>query len=97
MQILERNLGDIEEIEGELKIFRSPAITSLQFFRSLRVINSTGADKYSFKIMANENLQRLWNFNEKKYLRLVRGNMEYYVEYQLFDWKYFLFLLFIYS
>lgn len=35
---LERNLGDIEEVHGQLKVYRSHAITSLSFLRNLRVI-----------------------------------------------------------
>lgn len=89
MQILTRNLGDIEEIEGILKVYRSPVITSLSFFRNLRIIRGnpiniedmettkyTENTKYTFIIMQNENLQELWDFNEKKTLHLVRGNLQ---------------------
>lgn len=78
MQILERNLGDIEEIEGILKVYRSPVITSLSFFRSLRIIqgNTSEKSKYTFIIMSNENLQELWDFNEKRSLILGRGNLQ---------------------
>lgn len=78
MQILEQNLGDIEEIEGILKIYRSPVITSLSFFRSLRIIrgNKSENSKYTFIILSNDNLQELWDFNEKKSLELVRGNLQ---------------------
>lgn len=77
MQILERNLGDIEEIEGILKIYRSPVITSLSFLKNLRTIRGNSAEKtkHTFVIMSNENLQELWDFNEKKTLELVRGNL----------------------
>ncbi|XP_031617136.1 insulin-like receptor [Contarinia nasturtii] len=77
MEILERNLGDIEEIEGILKVHRSPVITSLSFFRSLRVIRGTQveAGKYTFIVMSNENLQELWNFDVKRTLELSRGNL----------------------
>lgn len=78
MQILTRNLGDIEEIEGILKVYRSPVITSLSFLRNLRIIrgNSSENTKYTVIIMSNENLQELWDFNEKKTLHLVRGNSQ---------------------
>lgn len=78
MQILERNLGDIEEIEGILKVYRSPVITSLSFFRNLRRIQGNTSEnyKYTFIIMSNENLQELWDFNEKKTLQLSRGNLQ---------------------
>lgn len=77
MQILERNLGDIEEIEGILKIYRSPVITSLKFLRNLRVVRGITSEnsKYTFVIMSNENLVELWDWNEKKSLQLVRGNL----------------------
>lgn len=77
MQILERNLGDIEEIEGILKIYRSPVITSLSFLRNLRIIrgNSSLNQKFTFVIISNENLQELWNWNEKRSLKLIRGNL----------------------
>lgn len=77
MQYLERNLGDIEEIEGILKVYRSPVITSLSFLRSLRMIRGVSMEnvKYTFVIMSNENLQELWDFREKKTLRLARGNL----------------------
>lgn len=80
MEILERNLGDIEEIDGILKIYRSPVITSLSFFRNLRVIRGEAdsgkeKSKYTFVLMSNENLVELWNWNEKTALQLVRGNL----------------------
>lgn len=77
LQILARNLGDIEEIKGVLKVYRSPVITSLSFFKSLRIIRGIAPDspKYTFIIMSNENLQELWDFNEKKTLELSRGNL----------------------
>lgn len=74
---LERNLGDIEEIEGILKVYRSTAITSLSFLRNLRIIHGARLEigKYSMVIVSNENLQRLWDFDEKKNLELKRGNL----------------------
>lgn len=76
-QRLERNMGDIEEIVGILRVYRSPALTSLSFLRNLRIIhgNRTTDEKYTVMIMENENLQRLWDFNEKKNLELHQGNM----------------------
>lgn len=73
---LERNLGDIEVVEGILKVFRSPVITSLSFLRSLRLIRGKfDKSKYTFQITSNDNLQELWDFREKKSLRLERGNL----------------------
>lgn len=76
-QYLERNLGDIEEVYGYLKIYRSSVITSLSFLRNLRVVRGDNYEKsnYTFQIISNDNLQELWDFNEKKVLRLKRGNL----------------------
>lgn len=56
MEYLERNLGDIEEIEGVLKVYRSPVITSLSFLRNLRIIGGKTFEnfKYTFVLMSNE-------------------------------------------
>lgn len=77
MQYLERNLGDIEEIEGILKVYRSPVLTSLSFLRNLRIIGGKSNDnvKYTLVIMSNENLQELWDFKEKRSLKLLNGNL----------------------
>lgn len=77
MKILQRNLGDIEEIHGLLKVYRSPALTSLSFLRSLRLIKGLQleAEKYSFILIANENLQKIWDYTEKRGFKLERGNL----------------------
>lgn len=77
MEILERNLGDIGEIKGKLKVYRSPAIRSLSFLRSLHTIHGQGPENENFSlvIMSNENLQRLWDFREKISLNLLKGNL----------------------
>lgn len=78
MEILEQNMGDIEEIRGHLKIYRSPAITSLSFFRKLHTIHATGtleSDKYSIILISNENLQSIWDWREKPNFQLGRGNL----------------------
>lgn len=74
---LERNLGEIEEVYGKLKIYRSHAITSLSFLRNLRIIHGNTFEKtnYTFQIVSNDNLQELWNFHEKKTLQLSKGNL----------------------
>ena len=77
MQTLERNLGDIEEINGILKIYRSPVVTSLSFLRSLRIIRGNTSienSKFTLVIMENENLIELFG-NEKSSLQLSRGNL----------------------
>lgn len=74
---LERNLGDIEEVDGILKVHRSHVITSLSFLRNLRVIRGHNYDKskYTIQILSNDNLQELWDFRDMKTLRLERGNL----------------------
>lgn len=74
---LERNLGDIEEVWGQLKIYRSHAITSLSFLRNLRVVYGYPHEKtnFTFQIVSNDNLQELWDFREKKSLHLLNGNL----------------------
>lgn len=78
MQILEQNLGDIEEVHGILHVHRSPVITSLSFLRNLRIVHGDKTEhgqpvKYSFIITLNDNLEELWDFNEKKTLELTKG------------------------
>lgn len=82
METLKRNLGEIEEITGRLKIYRSPLLTSLKFLSNLRIIrgqtnsdDNTLFEKYTFSLLSNDNLQELWDFNEKKDLKLERGNL----------------------
>lgn len=77
MKILERNLGDIEEIHGLLKVYRSPALTSLSFLRSLRLVKGHQLElgKFSFIVTSNENLQKFWDFTDKRGFKLERGNL----------------------
>lgn len=77
MKALEKNLGDIEEVYGYVKIARSPAITSLNFLRSLKKVKGQFLenDKYSFVLVSNDNLQSIWDFNEKQNFNLERGNL----------------------
>lgn len=78
MQILERNLGEIEAIEGILKVHRSPAITSLAFLKNLQEIQGESeknetANPFTLIIWQNDNLQKLWDFEEKPSMKLARG------------------------
>lgn len=77
IQLLEQYLGDIEEITGYLKVDRSPAITSLKFFRNLRLIRGIVVfmHKYTFILNYNENLQEIWNFKEKAGFQLLNGSL----------------------
>uniref|UniRef100_A0A182PE85 receptor protein-tyrosine kinase n=1 Tax=Anopheles epiroticus TaxID=199890 RepID=A0A182PE85_9DIPT len=78
MEELRNGLGEIEEIMGILKVFRSTFIPSLEFLANLQIIH--GADvsentKFSLMVYENSNLQRLWNYEQKLSLRLDKGGM----------------------
>jgi len=63
VQQLSKYLGRIRRISGFLKISRTFAIVSLDFFKSLEVIegkNVYGENEYSLTILQNENLQKLF-------------------------------------
>uniref|UniRef100_A0A182KB18 receptor protein-tyrosine kinase n=1 Tax=Anopheles christyi TaxID=43041 RepID=A0A182KB18_9DIPT len=75
---LRNGLGDIEEIMGILKVFRSTFIPSLEFLANLQIIHGIDVNenaKFSFMVYENSNLQRLWNFEQKPTLRLDNGGM----------------------
>lgn len=77
-RILKRNLGDIEEIRGYLKVYRSPAIESLSFFEKLHTIHgeTLGVEKYALYIVSNSNLQTIWDYNKKRNtVKIVRGSL----------------------
>ena len=67
VQQLEQYLGKVKEITGGLKISRTYALVSLDFFRNLQYIrgkNKYGDNKYSLTILENENLQKLFPVRE---------------------------------
>uniref|UniRef100_A0A182Q8S0 receptor protein-tyrosine kinase n=1 Tax=Anopheles farauti TaxID=69004 RepID=A0A182Q8S0_9DIPT len=75
---LRNGLGDIEEIMGKLKVFRSNYIPSLDFLANLQIIHgqyTNDNSNFSLMVYENSNLQRLWNFEHKTSLRLVTGGM----------------------
>lgn len=65
MQELFTFLSDIEVIEGSLSIIRSNWLTSLGFFKKLRIINGDESENqaYSLKVYGNENLRALFPQN----------------------------------
>ena len=86
MNELKRGLGDIEEIIGYLKIYRSSSITSLDFLRSLNVIhgqNEKEYGKYSLIVYENPNLQTLWNWKAKTELRILSGSLYFHYNAKL--------------
>ncbi len=65
MQQLGKYLGSVEEIKGSLKISRTYALVSLDFFKKLKYIRgsrqqSCDENEPSLTILENENLQRLF-------------------------------------
>lgn len=82
---LESNLGDIEEIHGYLKIYRSISITSLNFLRSLKIIHgkSLESERYSFVLFDNQNLKRLFDFTVREPLEISRGGISIHYNYKL--------------
>ncbi|XP_053696495.1 insulin-like growth factor 1 receptor [Sabethes cyaneus] len=75
---LRNMLGRIEEIMGYLKVYRSNALPSLEFFENLETIHGQlelGHSNYSLMVYENSNLQRLWNYEYKTSLKLLSGSM----------------------
>nr|ANZ55076.1 insulin receptor 2 [Pyrrhocoris apterus]QIS94311.1 insulin receptor 2 [Pyrrhocoris apterus] len=75
---LEENLGDIEEIVGYLKITRSFPLSNLNFLKNLRVIHGTASSKYSLIILNNQNLQGLWDWDNrpaKRNMSIISGRI----------------------
>ncbi|XP_053667032.1 insulin-like peptide receptor [Anopheles marshallii] len=78
LEELRNGLGDIEEIMGILKVFRSNYISSLEFLTNLEIIHgqyTTDNSNFSLMVYENSNLQRLWNFEHKTSLRFLSGSM----------------------
>ncbi|PSN49099.1 hypothetical protein C0J52_13643 [Blattella germanica] len=67
LQELEDNLDGIEEISGFLKVYFSYPLTSLNFFKKLRVIHGTDLEngQFALVIVRNDNLQELWNWESR--------------------------------
>lgn len=62
---LEECLGDIVNISEYLQISHSKIVKSLEFFKSLKVIqgNKLVNNRYAFLVFQNKNLEKLWDFN----------------------------------
>jgi hypothetical protein len=76
-QQFEESLGMIISISEYLKIVRSNAVISLDFFKSLRVIQGEKlwSNYYAFFVVQNPNLQRFWNFKDNFTLTIEEGEM----------------------
>ncbi|KAK2869300.1 hypothetical protein Q7C36_001171 [Tachysurus vachellii] len=73
---LEANLGQLEEITGNLTIRRAYALVSLSFLRKLRLIRGEAPEigNYSFYALDNQNLRQLWDWS-KHNLTIQQGRM----------------------
>lgn len=82
---LERNLGQIVEISGFLKVTRSYALTSLTFLKRLKVINGTNleTERYALIVFENENLRKLWDFDGNFSLSIKNGTFSFHYNPQL--------------
>lgn len=87
MTELEKLLGDIEEIYGYLKVYRSYSITSLDFLRSLTVIwgkTELEFNKYAMVIYENNNLQTLWSSDSRIVnLTIMKGGLYFHYNSKL--------------
>ncbi|KAJ9594149.1 hypothetical protein L9F63_014405 [Diploptera punctata] len=75
---LEKNFDGIEEISGFLKIYYSFPLTTLNFFKRLRIIRGLEleCDQFALVIVGNDNLQELWNWDLKpKNFTIERGTL----------------------
>lgn len=72
MTELEKNLADIEEIDGHLKITRSYPLVSLYFFKNLKLITgrTSAVQNYSFLVNDNVNMKDLFDWKSRNYSKL---------------------------
>lgn len=65
MRELDTFLSDIEVIRGPLSIIRSDQLSSLGFFKNLRIIegDATANEKYGLRVLENQNLEALFTRN----------------------------------
>lgn len=82
---LERYLGEIEEITNFLKVYLSTSLTTLSFFKNLRVIHGKVLEngKFALIIYDNPNLKTLWNWTEKLEFTMSNGGMLIYYNAKL--------------
>lgn len=85
MKEMEDNLGDIREIHGFLKVYRSITITSLSFFKNLTVIHGRVLEnsQYSLIVYEMNNLQTLFNTPNKAKLTLKKGTIFFHYNAKL--------------
>lgn len=85
MKEMEENLGDVREIHGYLKIFRSITITSLSFFKNLTIIHGRVLEnsQYSLVVYEMNNLQTLFNTPNKNNLTIKNGTIFFHYNAKL--------------
>uniref|UniRef100_A0A1B6GW53 Tyrosine-protein kinase receptor n=1 Tax=Cuerna arida TaxID=1464854 RepID=A0A1B6GW53_9HEMI len=71
---LEAHLGSIEEITGCLKVTRS-SVTDFNFLRNLTLIRGNAKGGNALIVMENHHLQKLWDWNVKKNLSVLKGRL----------------------
>lgn len=62
---LEKELSEIEEIQGKLRITRTYSLVSLSFFRNLTRIGTrlSADERFGLQVVENQNLQELFPNN----------------------------------
>lgn len=78
MKELESCLGEVREISGFLKVMRSYALVSLNFFKKLKKIGGqapNGTKKHSLYIFDNPNLEELWNWDIHGPIEIAEGKL----------------------
>ncbi|XP_067952059.1 insulin-like peptide receptor [Watersipora subatra] len=77
LSLLHKNLKDIVEVEGYVKVVRSQYLSDLSFFKSLTHIGgrTLDSDKYALYVMDNENMEDLWDMETHPNLTIDNGMM----------------------
>ncbi|GFO30412.1 insulin receptor [Plakobranchus ocellatus] len=75
---LTKNLGNVREITGILKVTSSHALLTLHFFRSLEIIGGNqGSSRYSLIVKDNENLEDLFQEQQTRRMVIQSGNISF--------------------
>ncbi|XP_061172989.1 insulin-like peptide receptor isoform X2 [Saccostrea echinata] len=85
-QELEKNLGQIEEVQGYVWIHNSNILLSLGFFKNLRMIrgqSSNAANSFALLVHDNMNLQELFPENVMNNLEIENGKMIFHYNRKL--------------
>ncbi|XP_056021824.1 insulin-like peptide receptor isoform X4 [Ostrea edulis] len=84
-QELEKNLGQIEEVQGYIWIHNSNTLLSLGFFKNLRKIHGQTSNRNSFALLVhdNMNLQEMFPENVMNNLEIENGNMIFHYNRKL--------------